>query len=234
MKTCLLDIRHTGEDRHKNFVRECPDNPTRFEEPSTRVQLLTFKQEGISNRRSTNRNIAELKCSRDLMGRFLILATRRHLDLSHVFTFPLTPVPLSLCHCDGTMAKTENTALFRHLESITESSFPSSASVDAYVVDGSFPLRVLPPNLPTTYGRLPLTGSPQQSLFKQRRFQANVSTLSSTHTKCHQSKGWEGNEEIYVRSEIQEHGTTTDTPCRFQGGTQITIIQNGVAYIPTE
>ena len=173
MKTCLLDNRHTGEERHKNFVRECLDNPTRFEEPIKRVKLLTFMQEGI-NRRSTNRNIAELKCSRDLMGRFLILAARSHLDLSHVFTFPLTPVPISLCYCDGTMVKTEKTALFRHLESKVDSSFPSSAYVDACVLDGSFLLRVLPPNLPAT----------------------NVSTLSSTHTKCHQLKGWKGNEEV--------------------------------------
>ena len=121
------------------------------------MKLSTFKQEGISNRLSTNRNIAELKCSRDLMGRFLILDTRRHLDLSHAFTFPLTPVPLSLCYCDGTMAKTEKTALFRHLESKVERSFPSSASVDACEVDGSILLRVLPPNLPTTYGRLAAT-----------------------------------------------------------------------------
>ena len=191
VKTCLLDIRHIGEECHKNFVRECLDNPTRFEEPMKRVKLLTFKQEGISNRRSTNRNIAELKCSRDLMGRFLILATRRHLDLSHVFTFTLTPVPLSLCYCDGTMAKTEKTALFRHLESKVEISFPYSASVDACVVDGRFLQRVLPPNLPATYGRLAET-----ILIKQRRYQANVSTLSSTHTRCHQSKGWEGNEEV--------------------------------------
>ena len=191
VKTCLLDIRHTGEERHKNFVRECQDNPTRFEEPIKRVKLLTFKQDGISNRRSTNRNIAELKCSRDLMGRFLIFAPKRHLDLSHVFTFPLTPVPLSLCYCDGTMAKTEKTALFRHLESKVESSFPSSASVDACVVDGSFRLRVY---FLRIYPQR-TAGSPQQSSFKQRRCQANVSTLSSTHTKCHQSKGWKRNEE---------------------------------------
>ena len=107
VKTCLLGIRHTGKERHKTFVRVCLDNPTRFEEPIKRVKLLTFKQECISNRRSTNRKIAELKCSRDLMGRLLVLATRIHLDLSHVFTFPLTPVPLSLCYCDGTMVKTE-------------------------------------------------------------------------------------------------------------------------------
>ena len=188
MKTCLLDIRHTGEECHKNFVRECLDNPTRFEEPIKRVKLLTFKQDGISNRRSTNKNIAELKCSRDLMGRFLIFAPKRHLDLSHVFTFPLTPVPLSLCCCDGMMAKTEKTALFRHLESKVESSFPSSASVDACVVDGSFLLRVY-------FLRIYLqhtAGWPQQSSFKQRRCQANVSTLSLTHTKCHQSKDGKG------------------------------------------
>ena len=83
VKTCLVDIRHTGEERHKNFVRECLDNPTRFEEPIKRVELLTFKQEGNINRRSTNRNIiAELKCSRVLMGRFLIIAPKRHIDLS--------------------------------------------------------------------------------------------------------------------------------------------------------
>ena len=70
---------------------------------------------------------------------------------------PLTPVPLSLCYCDGTMAKTEKTALFRHLESKVERSFPSSAYVDGCEVDGSILLRVLPPNLPTTYGRLAAT-----------------------------------------------------------------------------
>ena len=161
--TKLLGIRHTGEERHKTFVRECLDNPTRFEEPIKRVKLLTF------NRRSTNRKIAELKCSRDLMGRLLVLVTRRHLDLSHVFTFPLTPVPLSLCYCDGTMVKTEKTAFFRHLESKVESSFPSSESVDACKVDGSFLLRVLPQNLPTTYGKLAATILIQATALSSKR-----------------------------------------------------------------
>ena len=37
-----------------------------------------------------------------------------------------------------------------------------------------------------------------------------------------------------VRSELQDHRTTTDTPGRFQRGTQITIIQSGVVCIPAE
>ena len=164
VKTCLLGIRHTGKKRHKTFVRVCLDNPTRFEEPIKRVKLLTFKQECISNRRSTNRKIVELKCSRDL-----VLATRIHLDLSHVFTFPLTPVPLSLCDCDGTKAKTEKTALFRHLESKVESYFTSSASVDACVVDGSFLLRILPTNLPATYGKNAATFPIQATALSSKR-----------------------------------------------------------------
>ena len=164
---------------------------TRFEEPIKRVKLLTFKQDGISNRRSTNRNMAELNCSRDLMGRFLIFAPKRHLDLSNVFTFPLTPVPLSLCYCDRTMAKTEKTALL-YVTWKVKSRVPSSASVDACVVDGSFLLRVY---FLRIYPQR-TAGSPQQSSFKQRRCQANVSTLSSTQTKCHKSKGWKGNEEV--------------------------------------
>ena len=163
------------------------------------------------------------------MGRFLIFAPKRHLD--HVFTFPLTQVPLSLCYCDGTMAKTEKTALFRHLESKVESSFPSSASVDACVVDGSFMLRVgpiLPPNLPATYGRLAATILIQATALSSKR----VDIIFDTYDAINQKDG-KGTKR-YVRSELQEHRTTTNTLCRFQRGTQITIIQNRVAYIPTE
>ena len=158
-------------------LRECLDNPTRFPESIKRMKLLTFKQDGISNQRSTNRNIAELNCSRDLMGRFLILSTRRHLDPSHVFTFPLTPVPLSLCYCDGTMTKTEKTALFRHLESKVESSFPSS------LVDGSFLLRVLPPNLPATYGRLAATIFIQATALSSKRVEIIFDTYEMPSIK---------------------------------------------------
>ena len=160
-----------------------------------------------------------------MMGRFLILATRRHLDLSHVFTFPLTPVPLSLCYCDGTMVKTEKTALFP-LESKVDSSFPSSASVDACVLDGSFLLRVRPPNLPATYVRLAATILIQATALSNKRVNITFDT---------QSKGWKGNEEVRAIGTTRAYiGPQQTPPSRFQRGIQITIIQNGFAYIPTE
>ena len=143
VKTCLLGIRHTGEERYKNFVRECLGNPTHFEEPTKRSKLFTFKQElGINNRRSTIRKIAELKCSRDLMGR---------LD----FWF-LPPGDIS-------------------------TSVPFDYSATSHCV--------------TVMGR-----------WSRQR----------------------------MRSDLQDHRTTTDTPGQFQRCTQITIIQNGIAYIPAE
>ena len=85
--------------------------------------------------------------------------------------------------------------------------------------------------------KLPAASRPTSSEFSRNVWQARRNNSHSSngvvkqtcrHTKCHQSKGWKGNEE--VRAIGTTIRTTTDTPCRFQRGTQITIIQNGVAY----
>ena len=152
--SCLLNIQRIGEERHANFVVECHNNPSRFEEPIQRVKLLTFQQTGATNRRASDLKIAELKCSRDLMGRLLVLATKKNLDLHHVFRFPLTPVPLSLSYVDGTIAKTQKSSLFQHLEKQTGTPTHVPMSASPCIVDGNFLLRTLPPNLPPTFGAL--------------------------------------------------------------------------------
>ena len=90
----------------------------------------------------------------------------------------------ALCYCDGTMTKTEKTALFRHLESNVESSFPSSASVDACVVDGRFLPRVLPPNLPATYGRLAATILIQATALSSKRVNIIFNTYEMPSIKA--------------------------------------------------
>ena len=40
---------------------------------------------------------------RDLFGRLLGISLNEKIDIKKVLTFPLTPVPLSLCHIDGTI-----------------------------------------------------------------------------------------------------------------------------------
>ena len=50
---------------------------------------------------------------RDVFGRILavVAKTSDALDLSHVLSYPITEVPLSLAHSDGTLLKTDKAAL---------------------------------------------------------------------------------------------------------------------------
>ena len=88
---------------------------------------------------------------------------------------------------------------------------------------------IFPPNLPATYGRLAATILIQATALSSKRCRHYLRHIRNAINQ----KDGKGTKR-YVRSELQEHRTTTDTPCRFQRGTQITIIQNRVAYIPTE
>lgn len=67
--------------------------------------LKTFKNESAQNTRNADKRVAFLVCTENLMGCVLILAGMRYLDLRHLLTFPLTPVPCSMYSEDGLMIK---------------------------------------------------------------------------------------------------------------------------------
>ena len=94
VRDCLLNVPEEGRDLHNNFNSECQEDPSRFERPIKKQKLLTFKDEGAKGqKKSVDRKIAELKCTRDLMGRLVVLAMKKDLDLEHVMSYPLTTVP---------------------------------------------------------------------------------------------------------------------------------------------
>ena len=96
-----------------------------------------------------DKKIRELKGTRDLFGRLLYLAATHNLDLQVVFRYPLTPVPLSLAHVDGTMTKTDKSALMTKLEKRICTEGPTT--VDVCVFDAMFVIRSQVV-LPATYG----------------------------------------------------------------------------------
>ena len=51
------------------------------------------------------------------------------IDVAEVLQHPLTPVPLSLSHADGTMLKSPRSALIKYLESVVKSLPPTSINI---------------------------------------------------------------------------------------------------------
>ena len=125
----LLKIPENGKVRHQDFLDTCLVDANRFEERIPKAKLKTFSDDSERNRKAQDKRIAELKGTRDLMGRLVILATKRNLDLPYMFEFPLIPVPLSMCSIDGTMAKTDKSALFKLLESKVQGGVTSPALI---------------------------------------------------------------------------------------------------------
>ena len=68
--------------------------------------------------------------------------------MAEVLSYPLTSVPLSLSHVDGTMLKTDKSKLYKVLEPKTRCEIPV---VDETVIDASFFL-YLQLNFASTFG----------------------------------------------------------------------------------
>ena len=89
------------------------------------------------------------------MGRLAIIVMEKKFDLEYVFTYPLTPVPLSLFLPDGTMAKINKSSLFQELEKIIIPSQPDT--VDAAIIDCPFMLHLIAGKQTGTYSQLSQT-----------------------------------------------------------------------------
>ena len=79
----------------------------------------------------------------------IVLSTAKKNRYGGVLTYPLTPLPLSLCHIDGSMNKKTKSTLMEELEK--SSVLNNQEMVDVVIVDGMFLLRFLF-NLPETFG----------------------------------------------------------------------------------
>jgi hypothetical protein len=71
--------------------------------------------------------------------------------MAEVLKYPLTPVPLSLSHVDGSMQKTPKAALLKFIESQVETQPPTS--INTTIIDASFFLHLqMNSALPSSFG----------------------------------------------------------------------------------
>ena len=138
----LLKVCEIGETARLGFIKECNEDPSRFEKPIKRCNIKTFQDATKKYKvRGQNEKTEAVAMVRDLFGSALFLSLQRKVDMAEVFCYPLTPVPLSLCHTDGTILSSPKAKLLTELESRVRSEAPTK--IDAPVVDGMFFLHLL-------------------------------------------------------------------------------------------
>lgn len=112
----LLNVETNGVKKMESFIRECQIDENRFGRPIKKSTINNFSSELFKNKHSSIKNITETKAERNILGQILCLALRKEIDLASVLSYPLTAVPHSIAHFDGSMVsnyqKAELTNLF--------------------------------------------------------------------------------------------------------------------------
>lgn len=78
--------------------------------------MLNFAVAPKKKKLTFGNKIIELRMQRNLFGRMLGISLSHKVNVEKVLTYPLTPVPTSMCHADGTMYKTDKSQLIKIFE----------------------------------------------------------------------------------------------------------------------
>ena len=120
IKDDLLAFTEKGKKWSNEFSEGGFNNPYRFKKPIPRRKVKKFQNAGIRTRITAKEGkVIVMKNARDLFGRLLYLSITEqlnHVNMEKVFTFPLTPVPLTLVSSTGHMNKTDKSKLLHRLE----------------------------------------------------------------------------------------------------------------------
>ena len=96
---------------------------SRFLKPVARTKVFNFAAENMqqSKKKRSGKLMQQREFGMSLDENIAVVAkTSDALDLRHVLSYPITEVPLSLAHSDGTFLKTDKATLTKTLESRQE------------------------------------------------------------------------------------------------------------------
>lgn len=89
-KEFLLNINKLGLEARDNFIKECRENPLRFEQPIKKYKISAFVNKGKKVNSNNCGKVEVTKFERDLLGRMLMLVIQNRLNLENVLSFLLT------------------------------------------------------------------------------------------------------------------------------------------------
>ncbi|GFU18339.1 uncharacterized protein TNCV_1980261 [Trichonephila clavipes] len=117
----LLNVQEIGEKLRTTFIAECELDSTRFERAIKKTPIHNFSSLLVKKKSvKIGGKHQEIKLQRDLFGRFLGISMDHQIDVLKILSFPITPVPLALCHLDGGFCKTDKSVLVKRLQSNTD------------------------------------------------------------------------------------------------------------------
>lgn len=147
----LLNAVSKGTELRDKFIAECNDNSERFHARIPKNVVLTFASMKKKKKIQIGRKVLEVRLQRDLFGRLLSLSLDAQIDLEKMLRFPITPIPLSLCHIDGSINKTVKSVLVKVLEQQSEDMEQPPSNMDMVINDGFFLLNTMT-DMPRTFG----------------------------------------------------------------------------------
>ena len=141
-----------GKMNQKNLLKNAHTTLDSLKNLSKCNKIILFATEtGKQKINASNRNILSACLMCDLFGSILHISLQRKVDMAQVLKYPLTPVPLSLSHVDGTMLSTPKSALLTYLE--TKGTMTTPDEIDAQIIDAVFFLH-LHKDLPANFGHI--------------------------------------------------------------------------------
>ncbi|CAF4952709.1 unnamed protein product [Pieris macdunnoughi] len=147
----LLNVENLGNELREQFIKECSEDAERFEKAIKRNKILTFVDAVPKKKLAISGKLIEVRMQRDLFAQLLLISLEQTLNIDKVLSYPLTPVPLAMCHADGIICKTDKSVLLKILEKETDSNTPQRC--DVLIYDGFFMLHAFQ-DVPSTFGNI--------------------------------------------------------------------------------
>ena len=99
----LLESTEIGKKNMEAFIQDrLNTNKVSFWEPLKQLKIKNFASTKKKiTLKSTNEKVISIDADRNLFGRLLTVANSREVNLRDILAYELSPVPLSLAHCDG-------------------------------------------------------------------------------------------------------------------------------------
>lgn len=94
----------------------------------------------------------EIRIQRDLFGRMLGISMDHKVGMAKILSYITTPVPLSMCHFDSSICKTQKSVLMKSLEKGFKHDLPSEINI--VLIDKFFFLLHTMRNVPRTFSAI--------------------------------------------------------------------------------